>query len=189
MRPTATGRPRDERIDEAIVTATRELLVEVGYIRLTMAMIADRAGTNRPSLYRRWPTKAHLVHDAVFPSDLPAPDPAGSFAEDLRRRIGRLAASYARPEAREAVLGLMVDLRTPAERAGVLESLQSSARSDFRAWMEQAVLDGELRADVDPDVVLDTIVGTLHLRIVAQQGDPARVVPELVDLLLRGLAP
>jgi AcrR family transcriptional regulator len=189
MRAPATGRPRDERIDEAIVAATRELLVEVGYNRLTMAMIAERAGTNRPSLYRRWPTKAHLVHDAVFPSDLPQPEPAGSFAEDLRRHIARLGASYARPEAREAMLGLAGDLRTPEERAAVFDSLQASARADYRAWMEQAVLDGELRADVDPDVVLDTIAGALHMRIVSQQGDPAGFVDELVDLLLRGLTP
>ena len=186
MTTAATGRPRDGRIDEALMTATRDLLVEVGYLRLTMAMVAERAGTNRPALYRRWPTKAHLVHDAVFPSDLPDTVPSPSFAEDLRRRLARMAASYARPEAREAVLGLMVDLRSPAERDGVLDALQASARSEFAARIEQAVLDGEVRADIDSDVVLDTIIGTLLQRVVAQQGDPERVAGELVDLLVRG---
>ena len=48
-----------------------ELLEEVGYLQLTIGAIADRAGTNKPAIYRRWPTKAHLVHEAVFPARRP----------------------------------------------------------------------------------------------------------------------
>jgi len=188
MATPATGRPRDARIDEAVVVAARALLVEVGYARLTMAMIAERAGTNRPALYRRWPTKAHLVHDAVFPSGLPAVEPSESFADELRRRIARLAESYARPEAREATLGLMADLRTPHELDSVLEGLQQPVRAEFRARVEQAVLDGELRADADADVLLDTIIGALHQRVVAQQGAPEPFASELADLVMRGLS-
>ena len=63
------GRPRDSRIDDSVLVATTELLEEVGYLRLTVGAIAERAGTNKPAIYRRWPTKAHLVHEAVFPVD------------------------------------------------------------------------------------------------------------------------
>jgi Bacterial regulatory proteins, tetR family len=62
------GRTRDSRINDAILGAAADLLVEVGYSNLTMGAIAERAGTTRTALYRRWSTKADLIHDAAFPS-------------------------------------------------------------------------------------------------------------------------
>ena len=50
------------------MAATQQLLAEVGYDDLTLALVAERAGTSRPALYRRWPSKGHLVYDALFPS-------------------------------------------------------------------------------------------------------------------------
>ena len=42
MEVTSTGRPRDPAIDAAVLAATRELLVEVGYQALTMARVVGR---------------------------------------------------------------------------------------------------------------------------------------------------
>src|ERR1700728_4245809 len=61
------GRPRDPRIDAAILTATADLLVQIGYSNLTLAAVAERAGTTKTALYRRWSSKAELVHEAAFP--------------------------------------------------------------------------------------------------------------------------
>ncbi len=49
------GRPRDPAINDAILTAARELLVEVGYAELSMEAVAARAGVSKPTLYLRWP--------------------------------------------------------------------------------------------------------------------------------------
>ena len=68
MVATQTGRPRDGQIDDAVLRATVELLERDGYLQLTIANVAERAGTTKPAIYRRWPTKAHLVHEAVFPA-------------------------------------------------------------------------------------------------------------------------
>ena len=57
-------REEDER---AVLRATADLVQERGYADLTIAAIAERAGTTKPAIYRRWPSKAHLVHEAVFP--------------------------------------------------------------------------------------------------------------------------
>src|SRR3954452_8047304 len=75
------GRPRDPRVDEAIRTATLELLVEEGYQATTIQAIARRAGVSAPSIYRRWSSKAEVVEAAVFPSDLV--EPTGG-ADDVR---------------------------------------------------------------------------------------------------------
>src|ERR1044072_6649673 len=62
------GRPREPRIDAAILRAAADLLVEIGYSNLTMAAVAERAGTTKTALYRRWSSKAELVPEAAFPA-------------------------------------------------------------------------------------------------------------------------
>jgi AcrR family transcriptional regulator len=60
------GRPRDAAIDDAARKAARELLIEAGWEGTSLSAVADRAKVSRPALYRRWPTKTHLVFDALF---------------------------------------------------------------------------------------------------------------------------
>jgi AcrR family transcriptional regulator len=182
------GRPRDPRIDAAVLAATCQLLVEVGYNRLSYELIAQRAGISRPALYRRWPTKAHIVHDAVFPrgvEDLPV---GATFEEDLRTMFARSLASYARPEARAAVPGLLTDLDDPARRHSVLDRLQQPVRAHLAERMARGVADGELRPGVDPNLVLDVFIGALLQRVIAYQDLDPVFADRLADLLLEGLA-
>src|SRR5271156_2447323 len=60
------GRPRDRRLHHAILDATRELLTTRSYAELSMESIAARAGVGKKTLYRRWPSKAPLVAEAVL---------------------------------------------------------------------------------------------------------------------------
>src|ERR1700761_2353277 len=85
---SGAGRPRDPRIASAILAATAELLVEIGYSNLTLAAVAERAGTTKSALYRRWSSKAELVHEAVFPAAPTALEsPAGDISADVRTMI------------------------------------------------------------------------------------------------------
>ena len=98
----ASGRPRNPLIDEAVLQAAAELVVEVGYADLTIAAIAERAGTSKPAIYRRWPSKAHLVHEAAFRDDdeqLSLPD-TGVLRDDLAEMLRRTSAAFAHPVAR-----------------------------------------------------------------------------------------
>lgn len=81
---TRPGRPRDPGRDAAILAATLDLLGEVGYERVTVRAIAQRAGAGLATLYRRWSTKEELVIDAVlsFEDVPPVPDP-GTAADPV----------------------------------------------------------------------------------------------------------
>jgi AcrR family transcriptional regulator len=63
-RPTR-GRPRDTGRDTAILDATSQLLVDVGYDQLSIEAVAARAGVGKTTIYRRYPGKAALVAAAV----------------------------------------------------------------------------------------------------------------------------
>jgi len=61
----ARGRPRDAGRDTAILDATSQLLVDVGYDLLSIEAVAARAGVGKTTIYRRYPGKAALVAAAV----------------------------------------------------------------------------------------------------------------------------
>ncbi len=108
---TELGRPRDKRIDSAVLRSTVELLAETGYADLSVDAIARRAGTSKPAIYRRWPSKAHLVHEAVFPiSDATALPDTGSLAGDVREMVRRTAAVLTTAAARAALPGLVGEM-------------------------------------------------------------------------------
>ncbi|MFT4042085.1 MAG: TetR/AcrR family transcriptional regulator [Gordonia sp. (in: high G+C Gram-positive bacteria)] len=58
-------RRRGEELEAAILDAAWKQLLDYGYSGLTFEAVAERAGTSRPVLYRRWPTRAELVHATI----------------------------------------------------------------------------------------------------------------------------
>lgn len=173
-----------------MLAATRELLVEVGYSGLTYELIGRHAGVSRPTLYRRWPSKAHIVHDALFEhrSDDTWPT-AVDFADGLRRMISRLVDSYARPEAQAALPGLLADLSDPALRHSVLDALQQPVRVAFAERVEAGIRRGELRPGLDPQILMDVVIGAVLQRVVLQQDPGSALTDQLAQLLLIGLTP
>ncbi|MEU4744544.1 helix-turn-helix domain-containing protein, partial [Actinosynnema sp. NPDC023658] len=54
-------RRRGEELNAAIYRATLEELAEVGYAKLTMERVAERARTGKAALYRRWSSRMELA--------------------------------------------------------------------------------------------------------------------------------
>ena len=64
--PNRGGRPRSSLSKDAVLRATRDLLAEVGYERLTIGAIAAKAGVGKMTIYRWWSSKSVIVADAVI---------------------------------------------------------------------------------------------------------------------------
>lgn len=188
-----TGRPRDPRIDDAVLRATRELLEEVGYLELSITAIAERAGTNKPAIYRRWPTKAHLVHEAVFPTQGPRLVLEG---DDLRTDIRILVLAgletLGNPAARAALPGLMAEMVTDPERcADVLGRFAGTSWGWLQDRLDAAVVAGEARAGVASSTVLELIAGSTLIATAIRPLDETGPdwVDRIVDVIVRGIAP
>ena len=164
--PSAAGRPRDPRIDAAILRATTDLLVEIGYSNLTMAAVAERAGTTKTALYRRWSSKAELVHEAAFPAAPTALEtPEGSIAADIRAMIAAARDVFTSPVVRAALPGLIADMAADADLNARVLSRFTGLFQVVRVRLTHAVERGEVHADVDPDRLVEVIGGATMLRL------------------------
>jgi AcrR family transcriptional regulator len=160
------GRPRDPRIDAAILTATADLLVHIGYSNLTLAAVAERAGTTKTALYRRWSSKAELVHEAAFPV---APSalvgPVGDIAADVRAMIAAARDVFTTPVVRAALPGLVADMSADSELNARVMSRFVDLFTAVRVRLREGVDRGEVHRDVDPDRLIELIGGATLLRL------------------------
>lgn len=182
------GRPRDPRLDARVLDATRQLLVEVGYHHLSIEAVARRASVHRPVIYRRWRSKAELVHDAIYPPEdaiLRVVD-TGDFAADARTLVRNTILLFTRPEVRAAAPGMLAASRNdPAFRQALLPRYESSARRLFHRLMAGAVARGAASPKVDPDLLMDLMAGCVLFRA-SWSGidDPRRFEDELLTIFL-----
>lgn len=169
---SGAGRPRDPRIDAAILRATAELLVEIGYSNLTLAAVAERAGTTKSALYRRWSSKAELVHEAVFalpPSVLTSS--SGGVTGDITAMIAGARDVFTRPIVRAALPGLIADMAGDAELTTRVLARFESLFDALRQWVAQAVETGVARPEVDAGRLLEVIAGAALFGLMLRPGD------------------
>jgi AcrR family transcriptional regulator len=189
------GRPRDPRIDGAVLRATVELLADTGYPGLLVSAIAERAGTSKPAIYRRWPSKAHLVHEAVFPigASTEVPD-TGSLPEDLREMVRRAMTFLTTPAAKAALPGLVGEMAAdPTLHAALLERFVGIFAGGMAERLEASAARGEVRPGVTATELAEAIAG---LTLIALLTRPDELDPESWDawidrtttLLLKGIS-
>lgn len=170
----SAGRPRDRRIDAAILRATADLLVEIGYSNLTMSAVAERAGTTKTALYRRWSSKAELVHEAAFPTTPTAIQaPPGDIAADLRAMIEAARDVFTSAVVRAALPGLIADMSADAELNDRVAARFADLFGAVRTRLYAAIDRGEVRAGVDPDRLVDLIGGATLLALLQSPEDLA----------------
>ncbi|MFI9555335.1 TetR/AcrR family transcriptional regulator [Nonomuraea endophytica] len=141
-------RRRGEALHAAIFRATLDELAEVGYAKLTMERVAERARTGKASLYRRWPTRLELVMAAVY-SILPDPSDVadtGSLRGDLLALLRHTSAALDGAPG-EAMRGLLSEaLGDRGQAATLRENSQGAGRAMMHEVVRRAVERGEVEA-------------------------------------------
>lgn len=184
--PRAPGRPRDPAVQEAISRACRELITEVGYSSLTIEAVAERAGVGRPTIYRRWPSKAHMVWDVLFstPADAQVIGETDDLRADIEGWVASTIAFFSQPEISSAFPGLLDDRSVDQDWHS---HLRNPVRKAVVARLKRGVTEGVLRADADLNAVFDVVTGfAIYRATVPQPSGRAPSVKAIVDLVLTG---
>lgn len=180
-------RPRVEGDrEQEILLATLDVLADVGYDRLTMDAVAARAKASKATLYRRWSSKAALVIEAVMLHKGPTATPdTGSFREDLlQMSCGAGGLGDEKP------LGVLASIITALN---LDPEFAEAYRRDFvgpkvaasRTVYERAQARGEIRADLDIDLVAPALAGMVLHRVFLFGEEPSReLITALVDQIV-----
>lgn len=182
------GPQRNPQIDQAVLAAARELLVERGYQGTTVDAIAARAGVGRPTVYRRWPSKAHIVHDAVYPS-VEADLPDAPIADQLRALVHGAYALFGTEVARAGVPGLMAETRADPElRERLVTEQLDPFTTTLGRLLDRAREDGLVRPEIDVDTVVDLMAGAAIFALgIRGADDQVERATQRAALLLCGL--
>jgi AcrR family transcriptional regulator len=184
------GRPRDPRTDEAIMTATRRLLTDVGYDQVSMDSIARAAGVSRPTIYRRWPSKAHVVFEAAFGTDASgaALPRSGDFETDLREFIRGAVAFWCEPVVEAATMGILAERRRDSElHIRTQQLLDDRIRGELADLVRAGADQGVVRADIDADTLFNVLVGTtFYGALVDGRDDTGQLADKLCALVMQG---
>jgi AcrR family transcriptional regulator len=144
-------RRRGEALEHALLDAAWDELQAVGYAGLTIEAVADRAGTSRAVLYRRWRSRPDLViaamrrHRPLLSGEIPD---TGSLRGDVLALLHRMSGRVAEIGP-ETVYGLLGDYLSDAElfARSQVQVLHMSAEV-METILKRAAGRGEARADV-----------------------------------------
>jgi AcrR family transcriptional regulator len=178
------GRPRSARVDEAIIEAVLDLLVEgVTAEALSIEAVAAKAGVGKATIYRRWVNKDALLVDAVAALKGPLPEIEGVSVRDdlvtLLRPVGRQSMTRV-----SSVLPCLISelMRSPTLH-DCYQKVIEPRRELMREVLRRGIATGELRADLDLEVVMAMLVGPMLAQAVgnlnpklSREGLPQRLV-------------
>jgi AcrR family transcriptional regulator len=187
------GRSLDPTRDPVILEAALDLISEIGYDRVSMEAIAARAQASKATLYRRWPSKAELVADAMkcrMRADEPLPD-TGDIRQDLLTGLRRMTKDMAQQDVALAI-GLMNAMHHDAELARVVRSQMLDVKhAAARQWIRRAIERGQLPPTADVELFQEVAPAMVFMRLM-MSGEPVneaflrRIVDDvLLPLLLR----
>jgi AcrR family transcriptional regulator len=188
MNERAPGRPRDPRIGERVMEVTRRHLARYGYDAMSVAAIAQEAGTTRQALYRRWPTKASLATAAIAAiSEAAERAPTDDPYADLVRELDAFRHGISRPDGLSMVGTMLLRSTDPQLAALYRERIVAPRRARLRAILERARDAGLLDRDADLDTALTMLTGSWYARALAGEPAPSHWAERVARVVWRGL--
>lgn len=181
------GRPRNHENDLAILAAAKQILINQGYGALSYEAITQKTGISRATIYRRWPSKLHLVNAIATdgPTTFADAEAKGSFEAQLRTILKMVFETYSRPEMPAAVSGLVSDIVLSAQLRKPQEEV---ARRDFGRIVDAARRNGEIRDDIDAETLFDIVVGSIiHRSLFSYKALRFEMIDEVFSIMVRGL--
>lgn len=187
----APGRPRSEDARKAIFRSTLKLLQEVGFPELSIEAIAEHADVGKATVYRWWPNKAALVADAFSSSadsELRFPD-TGSVRSDVSTQMKHLVRILRGRRGRIVAALIGGGQSDPELIEAFRDRFMMPRRQEAYGILRRGITRGELPENLDLDLALDTLYGSLYMRfLIRQTGLTEEYVDEVIGLIMDGAA-
>ncbi len=176
--PRLRGRPRDDRLDTAIIEAVIAEAAAKGWSGATIEGIAARAGVGRASIYRRWSSKDELFqYVARAITREPAAADTGCFADDLFAALLPIADMLTRPDLAAILPALLAEGATDDAIRSTVQTFAGRCRQHAIDAVQRARRRGDVPACTDADALVDMLAGGLVYRrlLLGESADAAAV--------------
>jgi AcrR family transcriptional regulator len=185
----AAGRPRDQVAHDAILDAALSLLDECCYSAITVEKIAARAGVGKPTIYRRWKTKAELVMEAYaarVSSTVPPMIPSDNVFADLLLYLDRMFTVNAHPVNNRILRCFIAESQfDDSFRAKFYEVFISRRRAGLIKLLNHGKAIGQIRPDLDLEVAVDIVYGAYSSRMMTNHAPIDHAYAEQVVAMLQ----
>lgn len=163
---SAARRPggRTADVTAKIHESVTDLLIEGGAEACTYSAVADRAGVERSTLYRRYPDRWDMMLDSMMAraaADI-VPDFGDSFAEDLTSVLRKLRDVLESPLG-PTVMMVAAELRVHS-RSDYSRAFFDRRMSQLNPMFDAAIARGELPAEVDREAMFTFAAGAIYFR-------------------------
>jgi AcrR family transcriptional regulator len=173
VRHETVGQRRGEQVRQLILETTIDLVFEAGFRSVCVESIAARSGVAKTTIYRRWPNKAAVVMDAfmmrvgsgtLFPT-------ARKVTDRIRLQMHAMAKVFMGKDG-ALVRGLLAEAQFDPELAAAFRDRWTLPRRAMAvAVFRQAIEQGELRREIDPETAIDLLYAPLYYRLQMGTGD------------------
>ena len=185
------GRRPTEQVRGEVLAAAGALLLDGGMAGFTVDEVARRSGASKVTIYKLWPSKGTLALEGYFSTveaALEFPD-TGDVQADLRTQLHAFVDLLTTTTAGRTVAELIGHAQTDPElREAYLRTYSSPRRRLAVERMERGRAAGQLRADLDPEAVVDQLWGACYHRLLVPDLPLDHATADaLVDNLFRGI--
>jgi AcrR family transcriptional regulator len=173
-----------------VLNATAHELGRVGYEALSFENVAERSGVHKTTIYRRWPSRARLVEEALTTLMVSEQIPdCGNLTSDLTRLLRDIAQFADSPMGRGITRMIQTERYHP-ELVSVLRKIRKRRRDTYLRVLARAEERRELPTTADRELLLDVLIGSVMSRLVGR-GEAVTVpwIRRLIGLVLDGAAP
>lgn len=189
------GRPRSRRSHEAILAATREILIDSGVHELSIEGVASKAGVGKATIYRHWKSKDDLISEAIgtIANDIVIPD-SGNAINDFTAvlngmvKVAEDATQSSTTAFKKILAGLM---ESPVLMDIYKEQFIVPRRNALKQIIEKGIEQGQIRKDVQIDHLIDVIGGSYFYTILMNDEPMSAEIwlARIKPIIMEGISP
>lgn len=184
------GRPRSEKTKSDILNASYELLIENGFAGITVEKIAERANVSKATIYKWWANKAAVVMDGFLNAinvELPIPN-TGSTVEDMFIQVDNFV-KFLTTRKGNVITEIIAEGQYDPKLADIYRNAYFTPRRNIsKQILERGISRGELRTDLNVEVIIDLIWGPVFYRLlITGEVIDSTFVKELINYAFQGI--
>jgi AcrR family transcriptional regulator len=184
------GRPRSEKTRKAILKTAFRLLKKKGFDGVSNQQIATEAGVSTATLYRWWKNKEAILLDSYLETarELIPYGRRGAPLARLRNYTLRIAEFLQSDNGRVFLRLMLVIQDNPALRKAFYENVFLPRRAEGCAVVQEAIDAGDLPATVDPDFMINLLIGPQILPALLGQDSSVESAASIFDFVVRTIS-